>query len=353
MFPLGYPSRILRRHKHESPIVLDPFYGRGTTLFAARNLKLQAWGIDSSPVAVAITKAKLATCESEDVLRLAQHLIDETATKSIPRTQFFRSAFRLKTLTQLCALREGLLELMEDSDAAAILRAAVLGCLHGPMSKNISGAGYFSNQMPRTYASKPRYAVRYWRKHQLSAPRIDVMAVLKRKISRFAKLSAESSNSINQVLLGDSQQESVYKGIPKKASIVVTSPPYYGMRTYVQDQWLRSWFLGGPSDVDYSSGSQLQHSGQDVFIKSLAKVWENIATSESDDLHMYVRFGMIPSAKADAKALFRSSLEESGISWKEISVRSANTASTGKRQAGQMKAASEPAVEFDFQVLRT
>jgi hypothetical protein len=35
----------------------------------------------------------------------------------------------------------------------------------------------------------------------------------------------------------------------------LTSPAYYGLRTYVADQWLRNWFLGGPAYVDYSYGS--------------------------------------------------------------------------------------------------
>jgi hypothetical protein len=28
---------------------------------------------------------------------------------------------------------------------------------------------------------------------------------------------------------------------------IITSPPHYGMRTYLPDQWLRNWFLGGES----------------------------------------------------------------------------------------------------------
>lgn len=77
------------------------------------------------------------------------------------------------------------------------------------------------------------------------------------------------------------------------------------MRTYVQDQWLRNWFLGGGDTIDYSAGPQLDHGGQQAFATSLGKVWKNIANSaeSSDSLHMYVRFGVIPSALVDAKTL--------------------------------------------------
>ena len=45
---------------------------------------------------------------------------------------------------------------------------------------------------------------------------------------------------------------------------VITSPPYYGMRTYIPDQWLRNWFVGGPDAVDYTNRDQVVHSGYPV-----------------------------------------------------------------------------------------
>lgn len=43
MFPLEYPLRVLKKHRKDKPVVLDPFCGRGTTLFAARSLGLESW----------------------------------------------------------------------------------------------------------------------------------------------------------------------------------------------------------------------------------------------------------------------------------------------------------------------
>jgi hypothetical protein len=67
---------------------------------------------------------------------------------------------------------------------------------------------------------------------------------------------------------------------------------------------------------------------------------------------MYVRFGTIPSSSVDAKELFKASLKASGVDWRIVSVRSADTADLGKRQASQMKAKSQAALEFDFHVER-
>ncbi|WP_368014006.1 DNA methyltransferase [Acidithiobacillus thiooxidans] len=49
MVPLEYPNRVLAKHRKEKAVVLDPFCGRGTTLFSARKFGFSAWGIDSSP----------------------------------------------------------------------------------------------------------------------------------------------------------------------------------------------------------------------------------------------------------------------------------------------------------------
>ncbi len=352
MFPLEYPTKVLNKHRKESPVVLDPFCGRGTTLFAARSLGLKAWGIDSSPVAVAIAKAKLASCDIEEPLRLAAKLISETNPSKVPETPFFRAAYHQDTLKEVCALREGLLNIELETDASAVLRAAALGCLHGPLPKHMENTGYFSNQMPRTYASKPDYAVRFWKAKNLKAPKIDVLRVLRRKIERLVGLEQESPCPISQVLYGDAQSADVFQAVNTAPSVVITSPPYYGMRTYVQDQWLRNWFLGGPDSVDYSAGPQLDHGGRNAFATSLGKVWRNIANSAAscETLHMYVRFGIIPSASIDAKTIFTNSLEESGIAWRLVSTRTAKSADAGKRQADQMKADSTAAVEFDFHV---
>lgn len=354
MFPLEYPDRVLKKHLKDRPVVLDPFCGRGTTLFAARKFGFSAWGIDSSPVAVAIAKAKLASCNIEAPLELAAKLISDVEPADLPDTPFFHSAYHQSTLRDICALREGLLGLEIETDASSILRAAALGCLHGPLPKNVENAGYFSNQMPRTYASKPDYAVKFWKERNLEAPKVDVLRVLRRKIERLQGLEKASPCSISQVLYGDSRSEKLFRSLGSAPSIVITSPPYYGMRTYVQDQWLRNWFLGGPDSIDYSAGPQLDHGGQQVFAASLGKVWKNIANSaeSSESLHMYVRFGIIPSALVDAKKLFRASLEESGVGWRLVSTRSAKSADVGKRQADQMKAESAAAVEFDFHVER-
>ena len=77
-----------------------------------------------------------------------------------------------------------------------------------------------------------------------------------------------------------------------------------------------------------------------------------ITPAKADRLDVHIRFGIIPSLNVDAKALMRASLEASGVNWREVSVRSAKTAESGKRQAVHMAADSAAAIEYDFHVQR-
>ncbi len=350
MFPLEYPFHILQKHRKENPVVFDPFCGRGTTLYAARYLGLSSWGTDTSPIAVAIAKAKLAASGKENVLDLAATLISRKA-KQIPNTEFFQRAYSKMTLSQLCALREGLLKIKQETNESILLRAAALGCLHGPMNKSVEDASYFSNQMPRTFASKPDYSVRYWKRSNLPPPEVDVLEVLRRKLSRITDLETLPGGSAGHVLCADARKLPLRHSLQKQTSLVITSPPYYGMRTYVQDQWLRMWFLGGPTTIDYQAGNQLDHNGQDTFISELAKVWNRIGKSKAERVDLYVRFGSVPCMRSDAKHILRSSLDQAE-GWKLISVRHAYSAHEGRRQADQMVIDSRADSEYDFHAVR-
>ena len=352
MFPLEYPLKVLHQHKKNTPVIMDPFCGRGTTLFAARSLGLKARGIDSSPVAVANAQAKLANIDNEAVLSLARNFIEEYDNPEIPSSEFFRQAFHRSTLKQICSIRDGLNDLKRSSNASVALKAAMLGCLHGPINKNIRSLSYFSNQMPRTFAPKPDYAVNYWKERNLSPPKVNVSQILLKKLNRIQEVPISDGMRFTHAKLGDSRFASSIPTSLRDFSIVITSPPYYGMRTYVEDQWVRNWFLGGPSQVIYGNKEQLEHSGEQSFVESLGKVWKNMARTKSDSLRMYIRFGIIPSMKADPIKLFKESLDSSEEHWKLISTRQAASADSGKRQANLMATSSKAALEYDFHVVR-
>jgi hypothetical protein len=75
--------------------------------------------------------------------------------------------------------------------------------------------------------------------------------------------------------------------------MIITSPPYYGLDTYLADQWIRSWFLGGPPEVDYSRGTQINHGSWEKFAGDLRFVRKNVAEYACPDARLIIRFGGI------------------------------------------------------------
>lgn len=345
MFPLEYPLSVLDGRSLAGDWVLDPFCGRGTTNFAARLLGLNSLGVDSSPVAVAITAAKSARTNTEDVVQEASSLLAEQPKAQIPEGAFWTWAYHPQVLHNLCRLRTALLD-DATSPARAALRGVILGALHGPLQKHVPG--YFSNQAPRTYAPKPAYAVKFWSTRNLEPPSVDVLEVIERRARRFFGTPVPGEAVVR---LGDARTLGVLDPVSTPFRWVITSPPYYGMRTYVADQWLRMWFLGGPADVDYRPGAQLSHASPGDFAADLRIVWRHAAAGSRDDAELAIRFGAIRDRAVDPTDVLMASLRESD--WVVQDVRPAGDAQAGRRQADAfLRTRSTPVYEIDVRAVR-
>lgn len=339
MFPLEFPFRSLQRAK-PSDWVLDPFCGRGTTNFAARLRGLPSVGIDSNPVAVAIASAKLVSVKPNRIVQLCQSILSKKKGRSeAPEEKFWKLCYHPRTLNEICKLREELLADCASQDRIA-LRALLLGMLHGPQRKNT--ASYLSNQMPRTYATKPAPAVNFWIKKKMQPRYVNTLDLVSRKADYFfGKLPPKSSG---RVLEADSR---FISDIPSSARFrwVVTSPPYLGMRSYRPDQWLREWFLGGPATVEYAHDGQLSHKGVDRFARDLALVWKHIEPFCQTGASLVVRFGALPSERRDSLALLKKSIAMADCGWTIRTVQHAGTAANGRRQACQFVRTTKMALE--------
>jgi hypothetical protein len=300
-------------------------------------LGIRATGIDVNPVAVAIAEAKLADASPAAVVELARHLVGRHRVGvETPKGEFWRLAYEGETLRTIVALRNGLLS-CQNTDAAKLLRAIALGALHGPRGKRTQA--YFSNQMPRTYATKPASAVRFWTERRLEPMAVDLLAVLERRAQRF--LTTRPPRGSGRVLLGDARL--VLRRIRSRFTRVVCSPPYLGMRSYLPDQWLRWWFLGGPADVDYQLPGQIATADPDRFVAQLADTWSAIANRCADRAVMTVRFGSLPSVAVEPSDLIDHSLRLSRCGWRIVDERAAGRPGLGRRQSQQFRGGSDEA----------
>lgn len=338
MYPLDFPLRVLEQYGKRGDWVIDPFCGRGTTNFAARLRKMPSVGVDSSPVAAALARAKLATATPNGVVASARHILKAAKEPtSVPAGEFWKLAYHEHTLVQLCQLREALLGECA-SDTRILLRAIVLGALHGPRPKG--APSYFSNQSPRTFAPKPKYAVKFWTEREMRPTEVDVLSLIKTRAKRY--LTEPPPNVAGKVLLGDSREADTFTDMPT-ARFVVTSPPYYGMRTYLPDQWLRLWFLGGPDYVEYRQPEgQLEHSGADHFAAEMGRVWKNVAEHTTTDARLVIRYGGIHDRDAVPMDVLKKSLADSG--WRMKTAKAVPESDAARRQVVQFGAKPKKAI---------
>lgn len=342
MYPLDFPLRVLKEYGRHGEWVIDPFCGRGTTNFAARLLQMPSVGVDSSPVAAALAKAKLAFAEPDRIVAAARAILNAANEPvSVPTGEFWKLAYHERTLLQLCQLREALLADC-SSQTHILLRAIILGALHGPRPKGTPS--YFSNQSPRTFAPKPGYAVKFWIKHRMVPTDVDVVAIIKTRAERY--LADPPPFVEGMVQLADSRESDTFNGVPD-ARFVVTSPPYYGMRTYLPDQWLRLWFLGGSDFVEYrQSQGQLEHTGANHFANEMGRVWQNVAYRTTNNARLIIRYGGIHDREAEPMDVLKASLVSSG--WKMVTARAVPDSDKGRRQVRQFQANPKKGItEYD------
>lgn len=345
MFPLEFPYRILKRAAKCGDVVADPFCGRGTTLYASRLLGLPCVGIDSNPVAVAISQAKLSKTTPKMIVSAAKRILRDLENPvDVPEGDFWEWAFDQEVLQTICRLREGLLKNC-DSDVRKALRGIILGALHGPIHKR--KRSYFSNQCTRTYAPKPKYAVRFWKTHGYRPSKVEVLNIIEQRAERYYGENEVVSMFI--VRQGDSRKKNAFRNMKKlgKVKWVITSPPYYGMNTYIPDQWLRFWFLGGAPIVTYKVDGQLSHYRWKLFANQLRQVWENVSMICDKGAKLIIRFGAINDRQIDPVQLIKESLR--GTQWRCITRKGADSAERGKRQSLHFNIKNSNALqEYDF-----
>jgi hypothetical protein len=279
MFPEEFVAKQVEAYTKEGDYVFDPFCGRGTTILQSLLMGRNSAGTDVNPVAYCISNAKARIPAESDVIGRLEELellfaskqseIDEDV---FDLPEFFCYAFHADTLRSLLFLRNALD--WRNGDVDRFVAALTLGSLHGEMDKSSS---YFSNQMPRTISTKPRYSVRYWRRHRLNPPQRKVFDLLRAKA--MYRLGGELPTRRGAVSLCDARDSGeMFQDLQGRVRLIVTSPPYLNVTRYEEDQWLRLWFLGFESKPTYRKVSRDdRHSSEANYWDFLTEAWEGIA----------------------------------------------------------------------------
>ena len=252
MFPVDFALNVVRKYSDAGDHVIDPFAGRGTSVYAAAAMGRKGCGIEINPVGWVYGKAKIAPANKEKVISRLEEIASASGrfargAESMP--PFFHACFSGGVRKFLLAAKSRLD--WRRSAVDATLMSFIALYLHGK-----SGAG-LSNQMMQTKAMSPEYSIRWWKSNGMSRPlEINPEEFLRPRIEwRYARGVPQFGKDA-RFYLGDSDRvlprvAGQVRDRRGKFSLLFTSPPYWSLVNYHADQWLRLWLMGGADNPKY------------------------------------------------------------------------------------------------------
>jgi len=291
MFPVDFAFDIVATYSKPGQSLLDPFAGRASSVYAAAAQGRTACGIEINPIGWLYGQIKLRPALESDVIARVQHLAEVASGRPSERLHalppFFSACFSPNVLQFLLAARDVLQWRTDHVDATVM--AFILVYLHGKMPDALS------NQMRQGKAMSPEYSIRWWRDRALTPPDIDPVRFLRQRITwRYGKGVPNFSNA--EVRLGDSIMVlseiagEIASGQRKRFDLLFTSPPYYSVTHYHNDQWLRLWMLGGIERPTAMQGIwQGRFESQPAYRMLLQIVFRSCAAIMSRKATIYIR----------------------------------------------------------------
>jgi DNA modification methylase len=244
MFPVEFAFEVVNNYSQEGDHIMDPFAGRGSSVYAGGVLGRHSLGIEINPVGWLYGKVKLCPAPKEKVISRLYEIYSKRSfySRRIEKMPaFFRMCFCDEVLKFLFAARTFLNWKSNNTDST--LMAIILSSLQGKRNEGLS------NQMPMTKSLSMHYSVKWWKDKGLcEPPLLNPHDFLLKKIEwRYAK-GLPTITTETSVRFGDSTK--ILKNINdnKKYSLLFTSPPYCSITDYHVDQWLRLWLLGNQNN---------------------------------------------------------------------------------------------------------
>jgi DNA methylase len=295
-FPAALAHAFIARYSRPGDVVLDPFSGRGTAPLQAVAEGRIGVGSDLNPFAHLLTAAKVEPASpAEAATRLtALRLAWRTGSDAwLARAATIRRdpatggpepvpaevvvAFHERTFAQVLFVRDAL---RLDDRVDRFLAAALTGILHG------KSPAYLSTIMPNTFSMAPRYVREYAARTAFASPERDLFDLLGAKLRRLYR--NELPRTAGVALLGDARgagartKEALRaRGLPDRARLVLTSPPYLRVVKYGYYNWLRTWFLSMDAAAIDATLDDAHHRAP--YLAFLREVLHGLRPSLTDD----------------------------------------------------------------------
>jgi hypothetical protein len=282
MFPVDFALETIERYSSPGELVVDPFCGRGTTVFAANALGRMGLGVEINAVGWAYAATKLSPAPMNKVLNRFKDLQMASKHDDLPDLpRFFTLAYAPNIRKFLAAARDNLNWKESHVDRTAM--SVLLLYAHGNRKNSLS------NQMRQTKAMSPAYALRWWSEREMKPPSLDAVDFLESRLARRYKYGSPSFDG--HILRGDSARV-----LPRQSkrssgwSLLLTSPPYIKMANYHYDQWIRLWLLGGaPNPVVNGGDNQSWFANSEKYRAMLRSVFGSLSRTAARNATLYVR----------------------------------------------------------------
>ena len=290
MFPLSFAFNIVKKYSKEGDIILDPFAGRFTSIYAGGVLNRKGIGIEINPVGWLFGQAKLHPAGKDKVIMRLNEVFRKRnyyKRKAENMPEFYHICFCDEVLKFLLSARKNLD--WKNNQVDATLMAFLLVYLHGKKGQSLS------NQMRITKSMGMDYSISWWKKKGMEEPPLinPYDYILGRINWRYRK--GIPNVTTNSIFLGDSTIElnkvsDLLKENNEKVSLLFTSPPYCAITDYYADQWLRLWLLGGSEKLVYSKEKYKgRFEKRDEYYELLDTVFSKCKEIMSDDAIICVR----------------------------------------------------------------
>jgi len=227
------PRTLLIQNFTEDDTILDPFMGSGTTVIEARDLNMQAYGVELNPFAFSVSSSKLLF---EELDELPQFTLEKGTIKAEdyhPAAEYLKKWFTEHQLDEL-------IKLLSSIDG------------HGGAAKPIMRV-VLSDQIRNNSLQDPRdLRIRRLKEVPSNSNLISDFTTrydhLRNVHERWLLLNGKKTMSA-RIFNGDSTR--LYEYIDKSISGTVCSPPYFSALPYIDTYRLSMVALGliRPSDI--------------------------------------------------------------------------------------------------------
>lgn len=253
------PSNLIGYFSEKGDTVLDPFCGCGTTLLESFRLDRKPIGIDISPVAILITKAKLTNISIEQIesftakttSSIAQKLLTkgDITLRAVPNLEENSRWYHPETLAELASIYSVILDLDDNSPEKIIGKC----CFSAILNRVCSQDRHFGWICDGVHPSELKYK-------KASAAFNEKLVQFTNFVGHFRqslKATEPRVTSYDNIDIHQADSRDLTKFVgDNRVDLVITSPPYLSVTDYNKSSRLTMlWF--GPDNWEELKQSEI------------------------------------------------------------------------------------------------